>query len=101
MIALCTPQYHDEFDPLPPQADEYVVYSPHQQQMQYLVEFTLPVDSEEQEHEGERETEEGRVEEAGGESEGEQEREEKDEGEGEGEGREDEGEEGGGEGGEG
>ena len=27
------------------QADEYVVYSPHQQRMQYLVEFTLPGDS--------------------------------------------------------
>ena len=25
-----------------PQADEYVVYSPHQQRMRYLVEFSLP-----------------------------------------------------------
>ena len=25
-----------------PQADEYVVYSPHQQRMRYLVEFTIP-----------------------------------------------------------
>ena len=46
-------------------ADEYVVYSPHQQQMQYLVEFTLAVDSEE-EREGEEREEEGKEGEEGG-----------------------------------
>ena len=46
-----------------PQADEYVVYTAHQQRMQYLVEFTLPDDSveeageEEEEEEGEEEEE--------------------------------------------
>ena len=48
-------------------ADEYVVYSPHQQQMQYLVEFTLAVDSEE-EREGEEEGEEKGKEGEGGET---------------------------------
>lgn len=33
------------------QADEYVVYSPHQQCLRYLVEFSLPQDLEEAEKE--------------------------------------------------
>ena len=56
-------------------ADEYVVYSPHQQQMQYLVEFTLAVDSEE-EREGEEREEERKKGEEGDTEEGEDGREE-------------------------
>ena len=77
-LMSCAPQYHNGFGPLVPQADEYVVYNHHQQQTQYLVEFTLPVDSEEEKQEGEEE-EEG-VGEAGVGSEGEEDMEEKDEG---------------------
>ena len=42
------------------QADEYVVYSSHQQRMQYLVEFSLPGDLTEGEEEGEEGGEEGK-----------------------------------------
>ena len=46
------------FSPSPTQADEYVVYSPHQQRVQYLVEFSLPGDEEgEERDEGEKERE--------------------------------------------
>ena len=57
-------------------ADEYVVYSPHQQQMQYLVEFTLAVDSEEEREGEEREGEERKEGEEGDTGEGEDGREE-------------------------